>query len=56
MIAKALGANVIGVDIVPDRLKLAQGLGADQVIDPNKGNLVRQHNVNHGRARCRCSN
>ena len=32
--AKAMGARVIAVDVVPERLKLAQELGADYVVNP----------------------
>ena len=33
MLAKAMGAQVIGVDLLPERLELARQLGADAVID-----------------------
>ena len=33
MLAKAMGATVYGVDLVPERLELARQLGADVVID-----------------------
>ncbi len=36
LIAKAMGAQVLGVDISPTRQKLAEELGADAVFDPSK--------------------
>ena len=33
MIGRALGARVIGVDVVPERLRLAFDLGAEEVVD-----------------------
>ena len=38
--AKAMGARVIAVDVVPERLALAKELGADQVINPLEVNSV----------------
>jgi len=37
--AKAMGARVIGVEIVPERLALAASLGADDVIDASVTNV-----------------
>lgn len=37
---KALGARVIGVDITDERLTLGKKLGADEVLNPNKVDLV----------------
>jgi threonine dehydrogenase-like Zn-dependent dehydrogenase len=39
LIAKALGARVIGVDVSAPRRRLAGELGADDVIDPGAGDL-----------------
>jgi alcohol dehydrogenase len=36
MIAKAIGAQIIGIDIQPKRLQLATTLGADEVIDGSR--------------------
>lgn len=33
LVAKAFGARVIGVDVLPERLEFAMGLGADEVIN-----------------------
>lgn len=38
--AKAMGARVIAVDVVPDRLALARQLGADEVIDAREADPV----------------
>ena len=38
--AKAMGAHVIGVDITDERLALGKKLGADEVLNPNKVDLV----------------
>lgn len=40
MIAKAMGARVIAVDIKPDRLKMAEQLGADESLDATKADVV----------------
>jgi alcohol dehydrogenase len=40
MIAKALGAQVIAIDITPERLARAQQLGAAAVINANDGDVV----------------
>jgi len=39
--AKALGARVIGVDVTDERLALAKKLGADEVVNPSKVELVK---------------
>ena len=39
-IAKALGANVIAVDIIEEKCRLAADLGADFTIDSSKGNVM----------------
>ena len=38
--ARAMGARVVALDTVPERLQLAKGLGADIVIDPAKDDAV----------------
>jgi threonine dehydrogenase-like Zn-dependent dehydrogenase len=38
--AKAMGARVVAVDVVPERLKLAQELGADYVVNPTEADPV----------------
>jgi alcohol dehydrogenase len=40
MIAKALGAQVIAIDITPERLARAQQLGAAAIINANDGDVV----------------
>ena len=40
LMIKAMGARVIGVDPVEERLALASELGADEVINPSKVDLV----------------
>lgn len=40
MFAKAMGARVIAVDVVPERLRLAEKLGAESVIDASEVNPV----------------
>ncbi|RDY61194.1 zinc-dependent alcohol dehydrogenase family protein [Flagellimonas nanhaiensis] len=40
MIGKALGANIIAVDINPDNLKLAKELGASMTVNPLNENVV----------------
>lgn len=40
MIGSALGANVIGIDVQPDALQLAKKLGAAEVIDASKVDVV----------------
>lgn len=39
LMAKALGARVIGVDVVPERLNLAAATGADVVLNPRTEDL-----------------
>jgi len=40
--AKALGARVIGVEVIPERLGLARALGADDLIDAQNADPVKQ--------------
>lgn len=40
MLAKAMGARVIAVDIVPERLELARRLGADEIVNAREVNPV----------------
>ena len=40
LFAKAMGADVIGIDQSPERLKLAESLGADQVVDARNEDTV----------------
>ena len=40
MIGKALGAQIIGIDISNEKLKTARSLGADKVINANDVNVV----------------
>ncbi|MFC3341299.1 zinc-dependent alcohol dehydrogenase family protein [Paenibacillus abyssi] len=40
LVAKALGATVIAVDMIEERLELAMELGADHVLDGREGNVV----------------
>jgi (R,R)-butanediol dehydrogenase / meso-butanediol dehydrogenase / diacetyl reductase len=42
MLAKAMGARVIGVDVSAERLALARELGADEVVDASAGDPVEQ--------------
>ena len=39
-LAKAMGARVIALDVVPERRKLAEDFGADYVIDPMNNDVV----------------
>lgn len=41
IMAKALGARIIGIDVVDERLALARQLGADVVFDSSKVDVVR---------------
>ncbi len=52
MIANAMGANVVGVDIKPDALALARSLGAAQVVDGRESRNVFQavRDLTHGGA------
>ena len=38
MVAKALGAYIIAVDVLDSRLRLAKEIGADLVINPSQEN------------------
>ena len=40
MLARAMGAEVIGVDLVPERMELARKLGASTVLDASKEDVV----------------
>ncbi|MCS5716917.1 alcohol dehydrogenase catalytic domain-containing protein [Herbiconiux sp. CPCC 205763] len=42
LVAKARGADVIAVDLVPHRLELARTLGADHVVDVSDGTALEQ--------------
>ena len=49
MLGRAMGARVIAVDPVPERLALARELGAEAVIDPTKDDAVKAiHDLTHG--------
>ena len=49
LLAKAMGARVIAVDVSEARLELAKGLGADVVISPKDGDPVRAiRELTHG--------
>jgi threonine dehydrogenase-like Zn-dependent dehydrogenase len=49
MLGRAMGARVIAVDIVPERLALARELGADTVINPKDTDPVKAiHDLTHG--------
>ena len=42
LLGKAMGARVVAIDIAPERLALAQALGADHVIDSRETDAVAQ--------------
>lgn len=46
IMAKALGARVIGVDPVPERRALSAALGADEVLDPGAGASASEIDLN----------
>ena len=49
LLGRAMGARVIAVDPVPERLALARELGAEAVIDPTKDDAVKAiHDLTHG--------
>lgn len=49
MLGKAMGARVIAVDIVPERLALARALGADVVVNPKETDPVKAiHDLTDG--------
>jgi threonine dehydrogenase-like Zn-dependent dehydrogenase len=51
MYAKAMGARVIAIDVIPERLKLAQAVGADHVINANDADPVQAiRDLTHGGA------
>jgi threonine dehydrogenase-like Zn-dependent dehydrogenase len=45
LVAKALGATVIAVDMIVERLELAQDLGADYVLNGRDVNVIEQINI-----------
>jgi threonine dehydrogenase-like Zn-dependent dehydrogenase len=49
MLGRAMGARVIAVDVVPERLALARELGAETVINPKDTDAVKAiHDLTHG--------
>ncbi|MCA0872873.1 alcohol dehydrogenase catalytic domain-containing protein [Seohaeicola saemankumensis] len=40
LLGKALGARVVVVDVAPDKLEFARGLGADAVVDASQGDAA----------------
>ncbi len=49
MLGRAMGARVIAVDVVPERLALARELGAEAVINPKDTDAVKAiHDLTHG--------
>lgn len=49
LLAKAMGARVIAVDVSNERLELARGLGADVVINPTDGDpILAIRDLTHG--------
>jgi threonine dehydrogenase-like Zn-dependent dehydrogenase len=49
MLGRAMGARVIAIDPVPERLALARDLGAEAVIDPTKDDAVKAiHDLTSG--------
>jgi threonine dehydrogenase-like Zn-dependent dehydrogenase len=49
MLAKAMGARVIAIDLSPERLKLATEFGADVIINPRDSDPVRAiRDLTHG--------
>ena len=40
LVGKALGVRVIGVDVIPERVRLAEACGADAVVDASQSDLV----------------
>jgi propanol-preferring alcohol dehydrogenase len=48
--AKAMGARLIGIEVVPERLELGMQLGADEVIDAGRADAVEAiRDLTHGR-------
>ena len=53
--ARLMGAStIIGVDSVPERMKIARAMGADHVVDFTKTDPVARDHADHGRTRRRC--
>ena len=49
LLGKAMGARIIAVDISPERLELARGLGADVVLSPRDGDPIQAiRDLTHG--------
>ena len=49
MLGRAMGARVIAIDVVPERLTLARDLGAEAVINPKDTDAVKAvHDLTHG--------
>ena len=49
MLGRAMGARVIAIDVVPERLTLARELGAEAVINPKDTDAVKAiHDLTHG--------
>jgi threonine dehydrogenase-like Zn-dependent dehydrogenase len=49
MLGRAMGARVIAVDVVPERLTLARELGAEAVVNPKDTDPVKAiHDLTHG--------
>src|SRR6185437_6242016 len=49
LLAKAMGARVIAVDVSAARLELARGLGADEVVNPTEGDPIEAiRDLTHG--------
>jgi len=49
ILAKALGAEVIGVDIVPERLEMARRIGTDQVLPSNNKLVTKVRELTNGK-------
>lgn len=47
-LAKVLGARVIGVEPVPERIKLAEKVGADLVLKPEEVSSIKSYTNGHG--------
>ncbi len=49
MLGRAMGARVIAIDVVPQRLALARELGAEHVVNASEGDPVKAvHELTHG--------
>ena len=49
LLARALGAEVTGVEAIPERLELARSLGFTRLVEPGKGALERLNDLSAGR-------